>query len=81
MRSRIAPIGNSRGIRLPESILEQAGLADEVEILAEPGRIIIEAAPRPRRGWADAARAMAEAGDDALMDEPTPTSFDTEEWT
>ena len=34
----------------------------------------------PRAGWAEAFRAMAEAGDDKLLDEPTPTKFDEEEW-
>jgi antitoxin MazE len=81
MKARIVRVGNSRGIRLPKPLLEQSGLPDEVEIHAEPGRIIIESARRPRSGWADAARAMAERRDDALLDEPTPTVFDSEEWT
>ncbi len=81
MRARIVRVGNSRGVRLPKPLLEQSGLPDEVEIHAEPGRIIIESARRPRSGWAEAARAMAECRDDALLDEPTPTEFDAEEWT
>jgi antitoxin MazE len=81
MKARIVRVGNSRGIRLPKPLLEQSGLTDEVEIRAEPGRIIIETARRPRSGWAEAARAKAERGDDGLLDEPTPTEFDTEEWT
>ncbi len=81
MRARIVRVGNSRGVRLPKPLLEQSGLPDEVEIHAEPGRIIIESARRPRSGWAEAARAMAERRDDALLDEPTPTEFDAEEWT
>jgi antitoxin MazE len=81
MRARIVRVGNSRGVRLPKPLLEQAGLPEEVEIHAEPGRNIIESARRARSGWAEAARAMAEYGDDALLDEPTPTEFDAEEWT
>jgi len=81
MRARIVRVGNSRGVRLPKTLLEQSGLDDEVEIHAEPGRIIIESAWRPREGWAEAARVMAERRDDALLDEPTPTEFDAEEWT
>jgi antitoxin MazE len=80
MKARIVRVGNSRGIRLPKPLLEQAGLGEEVEIYAEPGRIVIESAARPRMGWADAARQMAGAGDDGLLDEPTPTQFDSEEW-
>jgi antitoxin MazE len=81
MKTRIVRVGNSRGVRLPKLLLEQAGLRDEVEIHAEPGRIVIESAARPRAGWADAAREMAAEGEDGLLDEPTPTRFDAEDWT
>ena len=81
MRARIVRVGNSRGVRLPKPLLDQAGLPDEVEIHAEPGRIIIQSARGPRGGWAEAARAMAKRGDDQLLDEPTPTAFDADEWT
>lgn len=81
MRARIVRVGNSRGVRLPKPLLDQAGLPDEVEIHAEPGRIIIQSARGPRGGWAEAARTMAERGEDRLLDEPTPTAFDSEEWT
>jgi antitoxin MazE len=81
MRARIVRVGNSRGVRLPKPLLDESGLPDEVEIRAESGRIIIESARRPRAGWTEAARAMAEQGEDQLLDEPTPTEFDAEEWT
>ena len=55
MRARIVRVGNSRGVRLPKPLLDQAGLPDEVEIHAEPGRIIIQSARGPRGGWAEAA--------------------------
>lgn len=80
MKARIVRVGNSRGIRLPKLLLDQAGLPEEVELVAEPGRIVIEAATRPRAGWAEAARAMAERGDDAPLDPPAATRFDDEEW-
>jgi antitoxin MazE len=81
MKARIVRVGNSRGIRLPKPVLEESGLDDEVEIHAEPGRIIIQSARRRRSGWAEAARDMAKRGDDGLLDEPIPTEFDREEWT
>ena len=81
MKARIVRVGNSRGVRLPKPLLEEAGLLDEVEIRAEPGRIIIKSLHRPRAGWAEAARVMAACGEDALLDAPTSTAFDAEEWT
>jgi antitoxin MazE len=80
-KTRIVRIGNSRGIRVPRALLEQAELPEEVELQAQPGRLIVRAARRPRAGWAAAARAMRERGHDQLLDAPTPTRFDREEWT
>jgi antitoxin MazE len=80
-KTRIVQIGNSRGIRVPRALLEQADLPEEVELQAQPGRIIVRAARRSRSGWADAARAMHEREEDALLDRPTPTRFERDEWT
>src|SRR4029450_219231 len=60
MKTRIVQIGNSRGIRLPKVLLEEAQLGDEVELEAEPGRIVVRRGSRPRAGWAAAARRMHE---------------------
>ncbi|MDF0673074.1 MAG: AbrB/MazE/SpoVT family DNA-binding domain-containing protein [Nitrospira sp.] len=80
MKAHIVRIGNSRGIRLPKTLLQEAQLEDEVELQAEPGRILISKPSQPRAGWADAARRMREQGEDRLIDQPTPTQFDKKEW-
>jgi antitoxin MazE len=80
-KTRIVRIGNSRGIRLPKPLLDQAQLPEEVELSAEPGRLVVRAARGPRYGWAEAARAMHARNDDAMLDEATSTKFDVEEWT
>jgi antitoxin MazE len=80
VKTRIVQIGNSRGIRLPKVLLEEAQLADVVELEAEPGRIVIRKGNRPRAGWAEAARRMRERNDDRLLDPTTPTRFDEREW-
>jgi len=79
-KTRIVRIGNSRGIRVPKILLDQAQLPDEVELHAEPGRLVVQGTRRPRTGWADAARAMSKERHDHLLDEPTATHFDREEW-
>ena len=79
-KTRIIRIGNSRGIRVPKLLLEQAQLPEEVELHAEPGRLVVRAARRPRAGWTDLARAMRRRNDDQLLDEPTTTRFDEGEW-
>ena len=78
--TRIVRIGNSQGIRIPKAILEQAELPTEVELRAEPGRLIVTAAHQPRAGWADAARDMHARGDDPLLDPPQSSGFDRKEW-
>ncbi|HEY7054729.1 MAG TPA: AbrB/MazE/SpoVT family DNA-binding domain-containing protein [Mycobacterium sp.] len=79
-KTRIVRIGNSRGFRVPKILLDQAQLPDEVELHAEPGRLIVQATRRPRTGWAEAARAMSAAGHDGILDDTTATRFDSEEW-
>lgn len=78
--TRIVRIGNSRGIRIPKALLEQADLPEQVELQAEPGRLVVTAARSPREGWAEAARRMHAAGDDVLLDPPQSSTFDDEEW-
>jgi antitoxin MazE len=79
MRARIVRIGNSRGVRLPKLLLEQAGLTDEVELTAEAGQIVIAAPRIARAGWAEAAKRLHAAEADRL--EPTSaTVFDETEW-
>jgi antitoxin MazE len=81
VRSKVVKIGNSRGIRIPRILLEQAGLTDEVEMMVEGDKLIIHATRHPRQGWDTQFAAMAEHGDDQLLDETLPTSWDEQEWT
>ena len=86
MKTRIVQIGNSRGIRIPQPLLKQSGLADEVDIRVEDNRLVIAPAePEPgpaRSGWAQAFKEMAAAADDDLLDgdRKLPTRWDEEEW-
>ena len=54
MKARLVRIGNSRGVRLPKPLIEEAGLTDEVEVRVREGAVIIVPAARPRSGWAEA---------------------------
>ena len=79
-KTHIIRIGNSRGIRVPKALLDEAQLPEEVELRAEPGRLVVESAHRPRDGWADAARRMHASGHDRLLDKMTATRFDERDW-
>jgi antitoxin MazE len=68
MRVTLRKMGNSSGVIIPKPFLAEIGATGAVEMVIEDGRIVIEAEKRtPRAGWADASRALAEAGDDALV--------------
>ena len=80
IRAKVVKIGNSRGIRIPRTLLEQAGLEDEVEMRVEGDQLIIHPARQPRQDWGARFAAMAEAGDDRLFDDLVPTRWDEEDW-
>lgn len=82
MKARIVKIGNSRGIRIPQSLIVQTGIKDEVDLNVEENRLIISSPERPRATWADAFRRMARRGDDVLLDEDVVSSsqWDEEGW-
>ncbi|MBS1572872.1 MAG: AbrB/MazE/SpoVT family DNA-binding domain-containing protein, partial [Bacteroidetes bacterium] len=42
MEVQVINIGNSKGIRLPKSILEQYNISDVLELILEKGRIILK---------------------------------------
>jgi antitoxin MazE len=80
VKTKLVQIGNSRGVRIPKPLIEQAGLTDEVELRITEGGILIEAVRTPRAGWEEAAKRQRENGEDGLLDDPTPTAFDDEGW-
>lgn len=66
----IRTIGNSKGVVLPKALLAQAGLdsASTAMVSVEQGAIVLRRpAKLARAGWAEAAQAIAAAGDDALL--------------
>jgi antitoxin MazE len=82
MKTRIVPIGNSHGVRIPKPLLQQTGLNGEVDISAEGNALVIRPARKPREGWAAAFQEMARRGDDALLDDVGPglSTWDDDAW-
>lgn len=80
MKARLVRIGNSRGVVLPKVLIEEAGLTGDVDLQVRDGRIIISPVRAPREGWEDAATTLAAGADHGLLDAPTSTRFDREEW-
>jgi antitoxin MazE len=82
MKTKLVKIGNSRGIRIPKSMIEEAGIEEVVDLNLRGGQLVIRATTPVREGWEEACRRMHECGDDALIDGPLPslTKFDEEDW-
>ena len=80
MKTRIVRIGNSRGVRLPKPLIEEARLGEEVELRVVETGLLIERVPQTRVGWADAAALLHARGEGGLLDEPAVTDFDESEW-
>jgi len=80
MRANVVRIGNSRGVRIPKSILASCGIEDVVDLSVDDGKIVLVAAQRVRQGWAEAAREMGQCEDDALVEPTMSTVFDEDEW-
>lgn len=79
MKTTVRKIGNSQGVLIPKPLLAQAGIECEAEITLEDGAIVLrKPVPAVRRGWAEASREIAEAGDDALTWPEFDNADDTE---
>jgi antitoxin MazE len=70
MHVNIRQIGNSQGVVIPKPVLTQLGLnaGEGAEITIEGDALVLRRPASPvRTGWAEAAKKIAEAGDDALV--------------
>ena len=81
MKVKLVSIGNSRGVRIPASVIKECGLEEELDLRVEHGTIVLAPFKAVRSGWDQAFADMAQQGDDApLLPEQMETSFDIEDW-
>jgi antitoxin MazE len=81
MKLKVVSIGNSRGIRLPKPLLEQAGIENEVEVETDGSTLVLRAVNRKKRqGWEKAFEAMHQNEDDRLIDLGPTSGWDDTEW-
>lgn len=64
----IVPIGNSKGIRIPKSILQQLNIDEKVELEVHDKEILIRPMKKkPRAHWDQEFKRMHDNGDDTLL--------------
>lgn len=71
--AELIKIGNSKGVRIPKALIEQAGLEGrDLEFEVVRDGLLIKLARPPRHGWAEAVEAALEQGeidyDDAWLE-------------
>jgi antitoxin MazE len=79
MKAQIIRIGNSQGIRIPKTMIEDGKLSGEVELELHEDGILIRSLQKPRADWDAVFTAASDADDDQHLDE-TSTRFDKKEW-
>jgi len=82
MKTSIVKIGNSQGIRIPKLLIRQLQLIGEVELTVKHNQLVIKPSQRPRQGWDEQARQMAERQDDRLLDKDAVSlnQWNQDEW-
>jgi antitoxin MazE len=72
MRTTIRRLGNSQGVTIPRSVLDEAGFGVDsaVDMTVDGSAIVLrKVANRPREGWAEAAASIAnEPADQEWLD-------------
>ena len=67
MEIPIIRIGNSKGIRLPKTILKKYGFNDKVNLVMEEDGLVLKPVKKVREGWEENFKQIAEKGEDGLL--------------
>lgn len=77
MQTTLRKIGNSRGVIIPASIIEQLQIENEVEIDIKNGALILKPSKTLRKGWFDNYNAKKDV---APLIEMTDLASEQEDW-
>jgi antitoxin MazE len=82
MKTFLIQIGNSKGIRIPKSLIEQYQLTGEIKLIPSNDGLLISSASKPRKGWEELFKNSV--SDQKDLDDFTlraiSNKFDNEEW-
>lgn len=80
MQTQIINIGNSKGIRIPKTILKKYNIQDKINLILEEDCIMIKPIDSPRKGWEEEFKKMHENRDDKLLIDDIFNDETLEEW-
>lgn len=77
---KLIKIGNSKGIRIPKTMIEQCGLKDQAELILDGKNLVIKPKRHPREGWAEELKNYDPSKDDAEIWPEFFDDWELEEW-
>ena len=82
MLINVIQIGNSKGLRIPKSVLKQCNIKDKVEMEIDDDTIVIKALKKDvRKNWDKAFKNMNDNKDDKLLiDDSVDIEMEDWEW-
>jgi len=82
-KASLVRIGNSQGIRIPKTIIEQCGFRERVELTVRGATLVIAAHQGARQGWDEAFAKAAPAAthEPAELPDHLAAGWDVAEWT
>ncbi|MGH9945894.1 MAG: AbrB/MazE/SpoVT family DNA-binding domain-containing protein [Pyrinomonadaceae bacterium] len=80
MKAQIIQIGNSQGIRIPKTLLEETKISGEIELEACPEGILIRNIKKPRGDWDAKFEKLSDVDDDQHLESSKGSNFEKKEW-
>ena len=82
MKVSLVKIGNSHGIRIPKTLIEQCGFNGEIELEVKEGALLLRPAKPSREGWNQAFEKAGGSGEvEPLLPNSLSEEWDNAEWT
>jgi len=80
METPVIKIGNSKGLRISKSILEQYNIKDKVEMILDKDQIILKPIDKPRANREESFKNMHANNDDQLLMDDVFDYENFDEW-
>lgn len=80
MHARLIKIGNSKGVRISKTLIDQYSLNEEITIEPTNKGILISSRSTPRQGWEEQFKTAGKTIDKTDEWNSVPNKFDEDEW-
>jgi antitoxin MazE len=80
MKVNLVKIGNSQGVRIPKTLIDQCGFGEEIELEVKEGALVLRPVQHNRQGWGEAFAKLAKS-EEPLLPDHMSGEWDESEWT